>query len=183
MTRTETALPGVCILQPRVFEDPRGLFFESYRQDVLAALGIPHAFVQDNHSFSRAGVLRGLHYQRRRPQAKLVRAVAGEVFDVAVDLRPGSPTFGRWAGEILSAANRKIMFVPEGLAHGFYVLGEGAEVLYRASDYYAPAEERGLRWDSPEVGIAWPLRGRPELADRDARFPTLAAIPKEDLPA
>ena len=184
MTRTETALPGVCILEPRVWVDERGHFFESYRADLLVSLGISHAFVQDNHSYSRRGVLRGLHYQLGRPQAKLVRVLAGEVFDVAVDIRRGSPTFGRWAGELLSAANRRMMFVPEGFAHGFYVLGDSAEVLYKASDVYAPAEERGIRWDSPELGIAWPLRGAlPVVAPRDAGYPTLGAAPVSELPA
>lgn len=183
MKRIDTGLPGVCLLEPKVFGDPRGAFFESYRKDVLAGLGIVRDFVQDNQSASSRGVLRGLHYQLGRPQAKLIRAVAGEIFDVAVDLRRGSPTFGRWVGEILSAANRRIMFVPEGFAHGFLVLSESAEVLYKASDYYAPAEERGLRWDSPEVGVAWPLRGvAPVLAPRDAAFPTLSQVPDPDLP-
>ncbi len=183
MNRIDTVLSGVCLLEPKVYGDARGAFFESYRKDVLSGLGIVRDFVQDNQSFSLRGVLRGLHYQFGRPQAKLVRAVAGEIFDVAVDLRRGSPTFGRWVGEILSAANRRIMFVPEGFAHGFQVLSESAEVLYKASDYYAPAEERGLRWDSPEVGISWPSRGgTPLLAPRDAAFPTLSQIPDRDLP-
>ncbi|HLF94829.1 MAG TPA: dTDP-4-dehydrorhamnose 3,5-epimerase [Planctomycetota bacterium] len=183
MTRIDTALPGVFLLEPKTFADSRGHFFESYRKDVLAAVGIVREFVQDNQSFSLRGVLRGLHYQLGRPQAKLIRVVSGEVFDVAVDLRKGSATFGKWAGEVLSAANRRIMFVPEGFAHGFLVLSDSAEVLYKASDVYAPAEERGLRWDSPEVGVAWPLRGAaPLLAPRDAAYPTLSQLPDRDLP-
>jgi dTDP-4-dehydrorhamnose 3,5-epimerase len=182
MKRTDTALPGVCLLDPRVYSDSRGHFFEIYRNDVFASLGIHQIFVQDNHSFSRRGVLRGLHYQLGRPQAKLLRVVAGEVFDVAVDIRRGSPTFGRWVGEVLSAENLRMMFVPEGFAHGFYVLSESAQVQYKTSDVYAPTEERGVRWDSPEVGISWPLQGPPVLAPRDAGFPTLSKVPLSDLP-
>src|ERR1043165_2729714 len=142
MRLVETDLPGVCFLEPKVFEDARGFFYESWRQDTFAALGIPCPFVQDNHSFSRRGVLRGLHYQVGRPQHKLVRVTQGEVFDVAVDVRRGSPTFGRWAGGTLSAANRRQMFIPAGFAHGFLVLSDSAEFLYKCSDYYAPKEER-----------------------------------------
>jgi len=180
--RTETALPGVCLIDAPLFADERGHFFESWREDKFAALGITCRFIQDNQSLSKEGVLRGLHYQLGRPQAKLIRAVSGEIFDVAVDLRPGSPTFGRWVGEILRASDRRMMFVPVGFAHGFYVVRGPAEVLYKASDVYAPAEERGLRWDAPEVGIRWPLQGTPILAPRDAAFPTLAQIPPKDLP-
>jgi dTDP-4-dehydrorhamnose 3,5-epimerase len=182
MKRTETALAGVCVLEPRVFSDSRGHFFEAYRKDVFGSLGIHQTFVQDNYSFSRRGVLRGLHYQLGHPQAKLVRVLAGEVFDVAVDIRRGSPTFGRWVGEVLSAKNLRMIFVPEGFAHGFYVLSETAEVQYKASDYYAPAEERGVRWDSPEVGVTWPLQGAPVIAGRDATYPTLSQVPEGDLP-
>lgn len=182
MKRIDTAIPGLCLLEPRVFGDERGYFFEACREDVLAGLGIAARFVQDNQSMSRKGILRGMHYQLGRPQGKLVRVLSGSIFDAAVDLRPGSPTFGKWAGETLSAANRRMMWVPEGFAHGFLVLSDAAEVLYKTTDYYAPAEERGLRWDAPEVGIAWPLDGAPTLNARDAAYPTLAAIPKPDLP-
>lgn len=182
MNRIDTALPGVCLIDVKVWTDARGHFFESWREDKFAALGIRSRFVQENVSLSRRGVLRGLHYQLGQPQAKLVRVLSGEVYDVAVDLRPGSPTFGKWVGETLSAANRRMMFVPEGLAHGFYVLSDTAEVQYKTSDFYAPAEERGLRWDSPEVGIRWPLQDPPILHARDAAFPTLATLPPADLP-
>jgi dTDP-4-dehydrorhamnose 3,5-epimerase len=180
--RTDTALPGVCLVDAPLFADERGHFFETWREDKFAQIGITCRFVQDNQSLSQRGVLRGLHYQLGRPQAKLIRVVAGEVFDVAVDLRPGSATFGLWVGEILAAATRRMMFVPEGFAHGFYVMSDSAEVLYKTSDVYAPAEERGIRWDSPDVGIRWPLRGVPILAPRDAALPTLAQIPPGDLP-
>lgn len=182
MKRTETALPGVCLIEAPLFADDRGHFFEAWREDKFAAIGITCRFVQDNHSFSKRAVLRGLHYQLGRPQAKLIRVISGEVFDVAVDLRQGSATFGLWVGAHLTAADRRMMFVPEGFAHGFYVISDSAEVVYKASDVYAPAEERGLRWDSPEVGIRWPLERAPILAPRDAAFPTLAAIPLRDLP-
>jgi len=184
MKRLDTALPGVMLLEPRVFEDRRGHFFETYRADTFAALGIGCPFVQDNQSFSRRGVLRGLHYQIGRPQDKLVRVVQGEIFDVAVDIRRGSPTFGNWTGEILSSANRRQMFVPKGFAHGFLVLSETAEVVYKCSDLYSPSEERGLVWNDPGVGVAWPLKGAaPVINDKDATYPTLAAAPEKDLPA
>ena len=182
MNRTDTALPGVCVLEPKVLADSRGNFFEAYRKDVFESLGIRTTFVQDNQSFSRKGVLRGLHYQLGRPQAKLIRVLVGETFDVAVDVRRGSPTFGRWAGELLSAENQRMLFVPEGFAHGFYVVSDTAVVAYKASDYFAPAEERGLRWDSPEVQVAWPLQGSPILGARDAAYPTLSQLPETDLP-
>lgn len=175
MKRLELAIPGVCLLEPRVFEDARGCFYETYREDVFKDLGIPETFVQDNHSSSRRGVLRGLHYQLGRPQAKLVRVMQGEVFDVAVDIRRGSATFGRWVGEILSGANRRQMFVPAGFAHGFLCLSETAEFLYKCSDFYAPKEERGIAWNDPKIGIAWPLSGlTPILHPRDAAYPALA---------
>jgi len=183
MRKIDTSLPGVCILEPKVFEDERGSFFESWRADVLSGLGIPAAFVQDNQSFSRGAVLRGLHYQLGRPQAKLVRVLQGEVFDVAVDVRRGSPTFGKWAGEILSRSNRRQLFVPAGFAHGFLVLSESAEFLYKCSDYYAPQEERGILWNDPRIAIDWPLRGKtPILHPRDAAYPTLDRALERDLP-
>jgi dTDP-4-dehydrorhamnose 3,5-epimerase len=181
LKRIDLAIPGVCLLEPRVFEDPRGFFYESYREDVCRQIGIADRFVQDNHSFSRKGVLRGLHYQFGKPQAKLVRVMQGDVFDVAVDIRRGSPTFGKWVGEILSGANKRQMYVPVGFAHGFLVLSETAEFLYKCSDFYAPKEERGILWNDPKIGIDWPLAGiTPVVNDRDAKYPALGAQP--DLP-
>ncbi len=182
--RTETSLPGVCILEPQLFGDSRGFFMETYSRREFAAAGIPHEFVQDNHSLSTRHVLRGLHYQLGRPQAKLVRVIRGEVFDVAVDVRRGSPTFGRWAAEVLSEANRKMMFVPEGFAHGFYVLSETAEFLYKCSDFYTPAEERGIAWNDPQIAIRWPIppAAEPLLSDKDKKGGTLATRPEADLP-
>jgi len=183
MKASPTVLPGVLILEPRVFEDARGSFFESYRTDVLQSLGIGCAFVQENHSTSAQGVLRGLHFQRRHAQDKLIRVVQGEIYDVAVDIRRGSPTFGKWAAERLSAANRKQMFVPVGFAHGFLVLSPTAEVIYKVSDFYNKPEERGILWNDPELGIPWPLEGlTPVVNERDARYPRLSAAPLEDLP-
>lgn len=180
MKKTATSLPGVLILEPRLFEDPRGHFYESYRQDVFRELGIDQPFVQENHSLSAPRVLRGMHFQKGHAQAKLIRAVRGEIFDVAVDIRRGSPTFGAWTGERLSAANRKQLYVPVGFAHGFLVLDGPAEVIYRVTDFYAPAEERGIRWDDPAVGIQWPdVGGAPLLNPRDAALPVLSAA---DLP-
>ena len=155
--RAET-LDGLMVLTPRVFEDERGCFWESYNQARFnEAVGREVVFIQDNHSVSRRWVLRGLHFQAGRPQAKLVRVASGLIFDVAVDLRPSSPTFGRWTGMELSAADRRQLWVPEGLAHGFLVLSEQAEVAYKVNAPYAPECERTLRWDDPAVGIAWPL--------------------------
>ncbi len=171
-----TAIPDVVLIVPRVFGDDRGFFLETYRQDVFEAACGPVNFVQDNHSGSRQGTLRGLHYQLRQAQGKLVRAVAGEIFDVAVDIRQGSPTFGRWVGARLSAENKHQLWVPAGFAHGFYVLSAWAEVFYKASSYYAPEWERGIRWDDPAIGIAWPLAegGTPLLSEKDQRNPSLA---------
>lgn len=168
MKTTPLAIPDIVLIEPVVHEDDRGFFYESFHQARLeAALGRPLRFVQDNHSRSARNVLRGLHYQIRQPQAKLVRVLAGEVFDVAVDLRRGSATFGRWTGCTLSAANRRQVWIPEGFAHGFLVLSDSAEVLYKASDYYAPDHERCVRWDDPAIGVAWPLQGEPVLSPRD----------------
>ena len=167
-------IPGIVVLEPRVFSDDRGFFFESWnRRDFAAATGADVEFVQDNHSRSRRGVLRGLHYQVKQPQGKLVRCIAGEVFDVAVDLRRGSPTFGRSAGVRLSAENRKMIWIPPGFAHGFYALAD-AEVLYKATAFHAPEHERTLLWSDPALGIEWPLDGAPLLAPRDARGTPLA---------
>jgi len=176
MQATRLALPEVVLLQPRVFGDHRGDFFESYNERVFRDLiGVDATFVQDNHSASRAHVLRGLHYQIRQPQGKLVRVVTGEVFDVAVDLRRSSPSFGRWIGARLSAASRDMLWVPPGFAHGFYVLSERAEFLYKATDYWAPEYERTLLWNDPALGIAWPEGVAPALAPKDAAGTPLAA--------
>lgn len=164
----ETPLADVKILEPRVFGDERGYFFESYNQAAVARLlGRPVAYVQDNQSRSARGVLRGLHYQIRQAQGKLVRVLRGEIYDVAVDIRRGSDTFGQWFGLTLSADNHQQLWVPEGFAHGFYVLSEFAEVLYKTTDYYAPEHERCIRWDDPDLGIQWPLEGAPKLSDKD----------------
>jgi dTDP-4-dehydrorhamnose 3,5-epimerase len=167
MQAVNTKLDGVVLIKPRLFNDDRGFFFESYNEKALASAGIPHHFVQDNHSRSSKNVLRGLHYQIRQLQGKLVRVVIGEVFDVAVDLRKGSLTFGKWIGEILSAENKDMLWVPPGFAHGFLVLSDWAEVLYKTTDYYAPQFERTIRWDDPDIGIDWPLTGNPQLSAKD----------------
>jgi dTDP-4-dehydrorhamnose 3,5-epimerase len=163
-----TAIPGVLILEPKVFGDERGFFLESYnRRSFRDATGVDVEFVQDNHSMSTRNVLRGLHYQLRRPQGKLVRVLYGEVFDVAVDLRRGSSTFGRWVSMRLSADSHRMMWIPPGFAHGFLVTSERAEFFYKVSDYYAPEDERTIRWDDPELGIPWPLESSPVLAGKD----------------
>lgn len=168
MKAVETGLPGVLIIEPRVFGDNRGFFFESFNARAFAeATGLQPGFVQDNHSRSSRNVLRGLHYQIRQAQGKLVRVVSGEVFDVAVDLRKSSPTFGRWTGAVLSAENKRMMWVPEGFAHGFLVLSESADFLYKTTDYYAPEHERCVIWSDPDIGIQWPLSGEPVLAAKD----------------
>jgi dTDP-4-dehydrorhamnose 3,5-epimerase len=175
---TPTALPGVLILEPKVFGDARGFFYESFSQrDFEAATGERVRFVQDNHSRSARGVLRGLHYQQPHPQGKLVRVAMGEVFDVAVDIRPGSATYGRWAGVVLSAQNRRQLWIPPGLAHGFLVTSDAAEFLYKTTEYYCPEHERALRWDGPKIGIEWPLEGPPTLSARDASAKSLGEIP------
>lgn len=169
MKATELAIAGVFLIEPKVFGDDRGFFFESYnRQAFCEATGCDPEFVQDNHSRSVKGVLRGLHYQLApKAQGKLVRVASGAVFDVAVDLRRDSPTFGRWVGEILSAENRRQMWIPAGLAHGFVTLSDGAEFLYKTTDYYSPEHERCIRWDDPALGIRWPLDGPPVLSGKD----------------
>ena len=169
-----TAIPDVLVVEPRVFGDPRGFFMESWNRRALADAGLDADFVQDNHSRSRRGVLRGLHYQIRHPQGKLVRVVAGEVFDVAVDLRRSSPTFGRAVGVVLSEDNKRMLWVPPGFAHGFLVTSESADFLYKATDYYHPEHERTLLWNDPEIGIEWPHAGEPVLAAKDAAGVRLA---------
>ncbi|WP_314018205.1 dTDP-4-dehydrorhamnose 3,5-epimerase [Stutzerimonas degradans] len=164
----ETSIPDVLIIEPKVFGDERGFFYESFNAAAFeAATGLKRQFVQDNHSKSQRGVLRGLHYQIQQPQGKLVRVVAGEVFDVAVDLRRSSPSFGRWTGVLLNAENKRQLWIPEGFAHGFVVLSETAEFLYKTTDYYAPEHERSLLWNDPELGIDWPLDTLPQLSAKD----------------
>ena len=164
-----TAIPEVMIIEPRVFGDHRGFFMETWRQDKFVEAGIDLPFVQDNHSSSTKGVLRGLHYQIQQPQGKLVRVIAGEVFDVAVDLRRSSPTFGQWVGETLSAENKRMFWVPPGFGHGFIVTSDYAEFVYKCTDLYAPQYERSIRWDDPDIGIRWPLDAgeEPILSEKD----------------
>lgn len=157
MKISATKIPDVLVIEPRVLGDHRGYFFESWRADRFADVGVDATFVQDNQSSSGQGVLRGLHYQIKQPQGKLVRVISGSVFDVAVDLRKSSPTFGHWVGVALSAENNKLIWVPPGFAHGFYVLSEQAEFVYKCTDYYAPQHERAIRFDDPDIGIDWPL--------------------------
>lgn len=174
-TVTPTAIPDVLVLEPKVFGDARGFFFESFNaRDFAAATGIDAQFVQDNHSKSARGVLRGLHYQIQHAQGKLVRAVRGSVFDVAVDLRKSSPTFGQWVGAELSEENRRQMWVPQGFAHGFVVLSESAEFLYKTTDYWYPEHERSLAWNDPAIGIEWPIDFPPQLAAKDQTAKLLA---------
>jgi dTDP-4-dehydrorhamnose 3,5-epimerase len=165
----ETPLPGAVLLEPEVFEDARGFFLESYNQKVFAALGIPDQFVQDNHSCSLRGVLRGLHYQVQRPQGKLVRVVSGEVLDVLLDLRRSSPSFGRWHALRLSGDNKRLAWIPAGFAHGFYVLSESAHVLYKSTEFYFPELERTVLWNDPDLKIRWENTGPPKLSEKDQR--------------
>ncbi len=174
MKATPLAIPEVVLMEPKVFGDERGFFFESFNQAKFEAVtGVKTAFVQDNHSRSAKNVLRGLHYQIRQPQGKLVRVVQGEVFDVAVDIRQSSPTFGKWVGEILSAENKKQLWIPEGFAHGFVVLSESAEFLYKTTDYYAPEYERCLIWNDPSINIQWPTEFEPVLSGKDRQGMTI----------
>lgn len=165
-----TIIPDIILIKPKVYEDPRGYFMETYRVDRFSAGGIPPTFVQENQSLSQRGVLRGLHYQIRQAQGKLVRVISGEIFDIAVDIRRSSPTFGQWIGIILSAENRQQLWIPVGFAHAFLVLSEQAEVVYKVTDYYAPEWERSILWNDPQIGIRWPLN--------DSSFPILS---KKDL--
>jgi dTDP-4-dehydrorhamnose 3,5-epimerase len=160
-------IPDVLLLKPQVFRDDRGFFLESYNQNVFASLGIRHGFVQDNHSRSHKNVLRGLHYQVRQPQGKLVRVILGEVFDVAVDLRRESATFGQSITAVLSAETREMLWVPPGFAHGFLVLSDWAEFIYKTTDFYAPQFERTIQWNDPDLAIAWPISGEPQLSAKD----------------
>lgn len=177
MNIISTALPDVCILEPNVFGDERGFFFESFNERrFMQALGVsePIRFVQDNHSKSARDVLRGLHYQIQQPQGKLMRVIAGEVFDVAVDIRRSSPTFGKWVGVVLSAGNKRQLWIPPGFAHGFLTLGESAEVLYKTTEYYAPEHERCIAWNDASIGIDWPIGEAPILSQKDQLGKTLA---------
>lgn len=170
MKVTPTAIPDVLIVEPRVFGDDRGFFYESFNARKFKELtGLEPNFVQDNHSRSAKHVLRGLHYQIRQPQAKLIRVVAGEVFDVAVDIRKGSPTFGRWVGQTLSVENKHQLWIPVGFAHGFLVLSDYAEFLYKTTDYWAPEHERCIAWNDPDLAIRWPIAGTPILSAKDAK--------------
>ena len=173
MNVTETSLPGVLLIEPKEFGDARGFFLESWNRQTFAGLGLDLDFVQDNHSRSAKGVLRGLHYQLNEPQGKLVRVVSGAVFDVAVDVRKSSPHFGQWVGYELSADNHRMLWIPPGFAHGFLVLSEVADFLYKTTAYYAPQWDRGIRWDDPQIGVQWPLEGAPTLSAKDQIQPLL----------
>jgi dTDP-4-dehydrorhamnose 3,5-epimerase len=157
MKFTPLDIPDVILVEPKVFGDERGFFMETWRQELFAQNGISEPFVQDNHSMSSQGILRGLHYQIKKPQGKLARVIRGEVFDVAVDIRRNSPTFGKWVGEILSAENKRMLWVPPGFAHGFYVISDIAEFVYKCTEYYAPEHEKSIIWNDPDIAIAWPL--------------------------
>lgn len=181
LQRFETSVPGVCIVQPRILRDSRGFFAETYHRLKFDAIGISDEFVQDNHSRSAKGVLRGLHYQLRRPQAKLCRVIEGEVLDVAVDIRLGSPFFGKWVSVILSAGAQNQIYIPRGFAHGFVTLSDAAQFIYKCADYYDPSDERGIAWNDPDLKIAWGV-SNPILSGRDQKHPLLAEIPREFLP-
>ena len=181
MKRIETALPAVCLIDPDLLADSRGFFFESYHEEKFKEIGISDRFIQDNHSKSVKGTLRGLHYQLKYPQAKLCRVIQGEVFDVAVDLRRDSPAFGKWAGAILSAENKRQIYIPRGFAHGFLVLSETAEFLYKCDDFYHPEDEQGIAWDDPDIGIEWNIQN-PILSKKDLRNLHLAKTPVGLLP-
>jgi len=168
MNIIRTAIPGLLVIEPDVFGDERGFFYESFNQRVWEEkTGLKTVFVQDNHSRSKHNVLRGLHYQEKQPQGKLIRVIIGEVYDVAVDIRQNSPTFGRWEAVILSAENKRLLWIPEGFAHGFLVLSEVAEFLYKTTDYWAPQYERAIIWNDPTLAIEWPLQGEPNLSAKD----------------
>ena len=167
-----TSLEGLLIIEPDVFGDTRGYFLETYHQGRYRSAGLDTTFVQDNLSFSKKGSLRGLHFQITHPQAKLVQAVTGKIFDVAVDIRPESPTFGKWSSALLSEENKRQLFIPGGFAHGFCVLSESAHVAYKCSDYYSPEDEGGILWSDPEIAIAWPVKD-PMLSDKDQQYPCL----------
>jgi dTDP-4-dehydrorhamnose 3,5-epimerase len=180
LQRIPTDLPGVVILEPRVFGDPRGYFFETYNQARYREAGVAETFVQDNLSFSAHGVLRGLHFQNPHAQAKLVSVLQGEVYDVAVDIRVGSPTFGKFVGVILSGENKRQLYIPQGFAHGFCVTSETALFTYKCSDVYAPEHEGGIAWNDPDIGIRWPI-DRPNLSAKDQKYPRLKELDRSRL--
>jgi dTDP-4-dehydrorhamnose 3,5-epimerase len=182
MKRVDTSLPGVCVIEPDVFQDERGFFFESYSENKFAGIGIKDRFVQDNHAKSLRNTLRGLHYQIKHAQAKLCRVIKGEVLDVVVDIRRGSPRFGKWESFLLSAENKLQIYVPAGFAHGYVVLSETAEFLYKCSDFYHPEYERGVAWNDPDIGVRWGLRD-PRLSAKDSKNPLLATIEPDNLPS
>ncbi len=184
MNVLETKLPGVLVFEPRVFGDERGFFMETWHAERYEEVGLPSTFVQDNLSFSQRGVLRGLHFQNPDQQGKLVYVLQGEVYDVAVDIRAGSPTFGEWAGATLSSENKRQLYVPEGFAHGFLVLSERAEFLYKCSDFYAPQHARGIAWDDARIAIGWPATPTPPvLSANDRANPRLSAVADNHLPS
>ncbi len=178
---TELSLPGIILIEPHVFEDARGFFLETFHKEKYAQGGAGRTFVQDNHSHSQRGTLRGLHYQLGHAQGKLVYAVTGEIFDVAVDIRSGSPTFGQWVGAHLSAENKHQIYVPEGFAHGFCVLSDSADVIYKCTDFYSPEDEFGIFWADPTIGIDWPIE-TPVLSEKDIRNPKLDEVQEGWLP-
>lgn len=169
----KTDIEGVYIIEPKVFGDDRGYFMETYKKEDFDEAGLRYTFVQDNESKSKKGVLRGLHYQKNHPQTKLVRVIEGEVFDVAVDLRKGSPTYGKYVGVTLSAQNKKMFLIPRGFAHGFVVLSETATFIYKCDDLYHPEDEGGIMWNDPEIGIVWPFKGKVQLSEKDKHHPSL----------
>jgi len=179
---TKTAFPDVFLVEPDVFKDTRGFFMETYNQRKYVEAGIDQVFVQDNYSHSRYGILRGLHYQLKNAQGKLVFVITGEIFDIVVDIRIGSPRFGQWFGTHLSAENRRQIFVPEGYAHGFIVLSERVDVMYKCTDFYTSGDEYGIFWADPTIGIDWPIKN-PVLSDKDSKNPKLKEIPEKLLPA
>ena len=181
MQRIETSLPGVCEFRPVVFEDARGFFMETYHFEKFRALGVADSFVQDNHSRSSKGTLRGLHYQLNHAQAKLCRLVEGEALDVAVDIRLGSPTFGKWTSVKLSAKTHNLIYLPPGFAHGFLALTDSVQFLYKCSDFYHPNDEHGVIWNDPDINISWEIDS-PTVSDKDAKFPKLSQVPRELLP-
>ena len=178
MKRISTSLPGISLLEPQVFGDGRGFFLESYNQRTFAELGIPDAFLQDNHSYSEKNVVRGLHYQIRQPQGKLVRVITGEILDVALDLRRSSPTFGKWEVFTLSGENKLMLWIPRGFAHGFRVASANAHVLYKTTDFYAPEHERTVAWNDPTLRIDWQLDGDPIVSPKDQRGVTFQQAEK-----
>ena len=182
MKTVATEIEGLLVIEPDIFSDTRGFFTETYQQARYTAAGIDCTFVQDNLSYSTKGTLRGLHFQINRPQAKLVHVIAGEIFDVAVDLRPGSPSFGNWAGIELTGANHRQLFIPEGFAHGFYVLSDTAYFAYKCSDFYAPEDEGGILWSDPDIGVQWPAGDR-IVSPRDQSLPVLQGLAADRLPA